>query len=160
MKVDESRGRSRYTVVGFLSRHSERLTNRKRRRREFLIRWTLQTPNLHRDGNGNRTFWVLFFFFLFKSVFAPTMACVISLLFRLQGYGPKITILALKSKIVRQRKMSLRFCWVRSRVFKRPAAPTVNNRLLSGAERLDTEIRDSLYSSGCGDPLLQQRKTT
>lgn len=47
--------------------------------------------------------------------------------------------------------MSFRFCCVRSRVFKRPAAPAANNRLLSGAERLDTEIRDSLYSSGSGE---------
>lgn len=53
-------------------------------------------------------------FFPFKAVFAPTMARVITLLFRLYGYGPKITILALKSEIVRQRKMSFRFCCVRS----------------------------------------------
>lgn len=132
-----------WLVSRLVTLNEERLINRKRRKRVFLRRWTLQTPTVHRDGNANNTFWGFFF--------APTMACVITLLLRLQGYGPKITILALKSKILHQRKISFRFCCIQSRVFKRPAAPTANNWLLSGAERLDTKIKDSLHSSGSGE---------
>lgn len=73
----------------------ERRIDRKRRKKLFLRRWTLQTPTVHRDWK--RQSYILGGFSFFKSVLAPTMACVITLL-RLWGCPPKITILALKSK--------------------------------------------------------------